>query len=615
MEHSHLQKPNPFDARRKLVAELEKPRAARFRLREAFPYSLMAQDGERLPEAAREFKVNESPHLMEYMLPWETIMKVPYDYVLVPSIPTEFRITSTSLRDGYQGLMKFPSPEQMAQIHETESKLSGPGGLIEKTEVFLYSEFDLNVIRMMAERGFEYPKITSWIRAKMEDLPLPVSLGMEETGILTSCSDYHLFKKLKLGKTEALNKYIDMINAGFDAGLKRVRIHLEDVTRADIFGFVVPFLRKVAEISEKAYKESQGERHVIVRLCDTMGIGTANEQAALPVGIPKLVYTSIVHGGIPPEHLEWHGHLDLSRGVEGAMAAYRHGCSRLNCSIFGIGERVGNIPMELIILNAMENGILPPDAVDFRHGRDLYLKFLEWGIPLPFNLPLFSDKSTATNAGIHADGVNKDKDIYAVCDTENIFGVPPMVLVSNLSGEAGLINWMQRYFLNYMGDSDSALRATKGNPPFRERITSANTALKQVYDSTNRTTVMEDNEVAALLFPHFAKHHFLVFRLADEPGALESVTKKLAENQINIIGVHTLSHAESQRKRYVYEMIKVGKENAPRARELLQGDNTLMEEGKGWKTVFMGNKGAGFISPFDNFFELEVPKPGGPRHK
>ncbi|VVB98162.1 (R)-citramalate synthase CimA [uncultured archaeon] len=603
----HLQqKPNPFDARRTLAAALNAPSKAVFRLRDAFPYSLKAQDAERLPDSEREFRVNESPHLMEYVFPWETIMKIPYDYVLVPSIPTEFRITSTSLRDGYQGLMKFPTVEQMAQIHETESRLSGPDGLIEKTEVFLYSQFDRKVIELMLAQGLEFPRITSWIRAKREDLPLPISLGMEETGILTSCSDFHIYKKLKMGKTQAMNSYIDMINAGFDAGLKRVRIHLEDVTRADIFGFVVPFLRKVAEISENAYKESGGGRHVIVRLCDTMGIGTANEQAALPVGVPKLVYTSIVHGGIPPEHLEWHGHQDLSRGVEAAMAAYRHGCSRINCSIFGIGERVGNIPMELVILNAIENGILPPDIVDFRHGRDLYLKFLEWGIPLPFNLPLFSDKSTATNAGIHADGVNKDRDIYSMCDTENIFGVSPMVLVSNLSGEAGLINWMHRY-LRHMGEPDSVLRADKSNPHFRERIKAANTELKSYYAASNRNTPLQDNEVAALLFPHFSRRHLLVFKLNDEPGALQSVAAKLADNQINIGGVHTISRFEEGGKKYVYEMMQVDKGEAGRAREVLHGDGILMGEGEGWNTVFKGKGGDRFISPFDPFFELAIP--------
>ena len=76
-------------------------------------------------------------------------------------------------------------------------KLGGANGVIRQCEFFLYSDKDKEAVRKCQERNYRYPEITGWIRATKEDFKLVKEMGLKETGILTSVSDYHIFLKLK----------------------------------------------------------------------------------------------------------------------------------------------------------------------------------------------------------------------------------------------------------------------------------------------------------------------------------------------------------------------------------------------------------------------------------
>ena len=86
----------------------------------------------------------------------------------------------------------------------------------------------------------KYPEISSWIRAKNEDLQIVKSLGLSETGILTSVSDYHIYLKLKSDRKKIMEKNLSVVRAALDAGITP-RCHFEDITRADIYKFCLPF--------------------------------------------------------------------------------------------------------------------------------------------------------------------------------------------------------------------------------------------------------------------------------------------------------------------------------------------------------------------------------------
>jgi len=98
--------------------------------------------------------------------------------------------------------------------------------------------------------------------------------------MLTSCSDYHIFHKLKFrSRKECLESYCEVVDAAFEAGV-RPRCHLEDITRSDIEGFVLPFVDRLMEMSQQVPEELSAK----IRLCDTMGFGVSSPGAELLSG-------------------------------------------------------------------------------------------------------------------------------------------------------------------------------------------------------------------------------------------------------------------------------------------------------------------------------------------
>ena len=75
-------------------------------------------------------------------------------------------------------------------------------------------------------------------------------IGLKETGILVSCSDYHIFYKLKMTRKEALEHYLTVVRECMETGV-RPRCHLEDITRSDIYGFVIPFCMELMKLMDE----------------------------------------------------------------------------------------------------------------------------------------------------------------------------------------------------------------------------------------------------------------------------------------------------------------------------------------------------------------------------
>src|SRR4030042_887591 len=161
-------------------------------------------------------------------------------------------------------------------------------------------------------------------------------MGLSETGILTSASDYHMFLKLRKTRAQAMNAYLDIARAALDNGVVP-RCHFEDITRADYDGFVLPFAAALMKLAEEY------DKPVKIRLCDTLGFGLPWAGAALPRGVPKLV-SGLRQIGVPAEWMEWHGHNDLHKVQGDAATAWLYGCCAANTAVFGPGERTGNPP-------------------------------------------------------------------------------------------------------------------------------------------------------------------------------------------------------------------------------------------------------------------------------
>ena len=186
------------------------------------------------------------------------------------------------------------------------------------------------------------------------------------------------------------------------------RCHFEDVTRADIYGFCVPFAQALMSMSEDA------KIPIKIRLCDTLGVGVTYPGAALPRSVGKIIRAMIDDAGVPPEYLEWHGHNDFYRGVVAAVSAWLYGVTYVNGTLMGIGERTGNTPiegllMEYISLLGDSSGI---DTTVITEVRNYFEK--ELGIHVPRNQPFVGSDFNATSAGVHIDGLSKNEEIYCL---------------------------------------------------------------------------------------------------------------------------------------------------------------------------------------------------------
>lgn len=423
----------------------------------------------------------EKPELFREMFPYSETPKIAFNYRSVPEqMAEDIFITDTTFRDGQQSRTPYTA-EQMVHIYKLLNKLGGAKGMIRQTEFFVYSEKDRKAIEKCMELGYEFPEITTWIRAARKDFDLVRSIGVKETGILVSCSDHHIFDKMGLTRGQALDKYLKIVDMCIESGL-RPRCHFEDITRADFYGFVIPFASKLMEMS----KESGVP--IKIRACDTMGFGVPYAGAALPRSVSGIIYGLQHYSEVPSEMLEWHGHNDFYKGVVNATTAWMYGASAVNCSLLGIGERTGNVPLEAMVfeyasLRGHTNGM---DTKVITEIADYISR--ETGYDIPPMTPFVGENFNVTRAGIHADGMIKNPEIYNIFDTETVLDRPARVSITNTSGLAGITFWLNDYL------------SKKG----KDKLKKTDPVIQKMYDwiqceyDNGRVTMISDAEMEKL---------------------------------------------------------------------------------------------------------------------
>lgn len=392
--------------------------------------------------SAKKFELQnvKEPNLHRDQFPYTEVPKTVFDGTIeVPELPEDFWITDTTFRDGQQARLPF-SVEEIVTLYDMLHRLSGPNGVIRQSEFFLYSDKDREAVEKCLEKGHKFPEVTGWIRATKSDFKLVKQMQLKSTGILTSASDYHIFLKLKKTRQEAMEAYLDVVKDALSNGLD-IRCHFEDITRADIYGFCVPFAQELMKLREES------GRKVVIRLCDTMGYGVPFPGAALPRSVPKLIRAFTRDAGVPSENLEWHGHNDFHKVHVNSMTAWLYGCCGVNSALVGLGERTGNSPLEALVVEYMSltgsaNGMDPSVITEIGD----YFRSID--VPILDNYPFVGRYFNTTRAGIHADGVLKNEEIYNIFDTKKILGRPLGVIVTDKSGVAGIAHWINGNILS-----------------------------------------------------------------------------------------------------------------------------------------------------------------------
>jgi isopropylmalate/homocitrate/citramalate synthase len=436
----------------------------------------------------------EEPNLMRQIFPYTDVPRIDFDYkFIMPQPPREMFITDTTFRDGQQARPPY-TVSQIVEIFDMLHRLSGPKGVVRQTEFFLYSAKDKEALEQCRKRGYRFPEITGWIRAVAADLKLVKEMGLKETGILTSASDYHIFLKLKWNRARALEDYLAIVKAALELGITP-RCHLEDITRADIYGFCVPFAIELMKLREESGID------IKIRLCDTMGFGVPYPGAALPRSVPKLVRALIDDAGVPGHLMEWHGHNDFHKVLVNSVTAWLYGCGAVNGALLGFGERTGNAPIEGMIMEYISlRGAA--DGIDTRVITEIGQYFeKELHYHIPPNYPFVGANFNTTSAGIHADGLLKNEEIYNAFDTGAILNRPVSITITDKSGKAGIVHWLNAH-LGLEGDR----QVDKGHPG----VIKIHKRIMEMYEA-GRVTSISNEEMAALARKYLSEYFISEF--------------------------------------------------------------------------------------------------------
>ena len=449
------------------------------------------------------------PNLLRGVFPYEEIPRIDFDQKIIPiNPPKSMFITDTTFRDGQQARPPF-TPDQIETIYKMLHRLGGPEGIIRQCEFFVYSDKDREAIERCRALDYRFPEVTAWVRANRNDLKILRDMGINETGMLMSVSDYHIFLKLKKTRRKAFDDYLNAVKAALNHGLNP-RCHFEDVTRADIFGFCVPLAKELMKLREESGID------IKIRLCDTLGFGVTYPGAALPRAVDKLVRAMIDDAGVPGRLLEWHGHNDFHKGLINATTAWMYGCAAANGAILGLGERTGNTPVEALIIEYVSlTGKL--NGIDTRVITEIadYMQ-QEVGVKVPANYPFIGAEFNTTSAGVHVDGILKNQEIYSIFNTTKYLLRPLEVTINDKSGTAGVVHWINTHL-----DLSGSQQIDKRHPG----VAKIQKAIMKQYDE-GRTTAVGHDEMRRLV-----KRHLPEYFVSD----LQRLKEKAAEVAVHLI--------------------------------------------------------------------------------
>lgn len=368
-------------------------------------------------------------------------------------LPAEVWTTETTHRDGQQGGLPLTTAQGLA-IYDLICQFTGASGAVRQAEFFVYRPSDRAMLEGALERYQAGAPVepTTWIRATASDVALVRDLGVRETGMLASASDYHTFHKFTPGgRNQAAHVYLDAVRVALDAGI-RPRLHLEDATRAPM-AFIAPFVESVLALAESYAPELRPK----FRICDTMGLGLPYEDVALPRSVPRLVRA--MRGlGLEAADLEFHLHNDTWLVVANCLAAVRAGCGVINGTFLGKGERTGNAPLEAVLLHLLGMGYFPETKPDFTALNGLVDLYAGMGEGVPSKYPLYGRDAHRTRAGVHADGLNKFWWMYAPFDVPKLLGRPLEVSLTKDSGVAGLVFVLRQRLGQTLAKDDPRVR-------------------------------------------------------------------------------------------------------------------------------------------------------------
>ena len=381
------------------------------------------------------------------------------------------RIFDTTLRDGEQAPGCTMNVEEKVAIARQLERLNVD---IIEAGFAASSPGDFESVRRVAE-AMDNPVVLSLSRTREEDVDqaLRAVEGAKRPGvhIFIATSEIHMKYKLNMTREDVLNAATWAVTRA-KQHLDHVEFSCEDASRSD-WDFMVKVCTEVIRAGAR-----------IINLPDTTG-------HAIPEEFGRMF--AYMRERVPgADQVIWsaHCHNDLGLAVANSLAAVRNGAHQIECTINGIGERAGNTSMEEVVMALKTR----QDLMEVRTGietRQIYpasrLLSQIIGQPVPPNKPIVGDNAFAHEAGIHQDGVLKNKLTHEIMKPEDI-GIPSNKLVlGKHSGRHAFINRLEE-----LGVDPETIDVQKAFAAFKElcdkkKIVYDDDILALVNEETRRT--------------------------------------------------------------------------------------------------------------------------------
>lgn len=385
--------------------------------------------------------------------------------------PIEF--DDETLRDGLQSPSVLSPPiEKKIEIlhlmhelgiHSADIGLPGAGGHVQEQVYQLAKEIvdqKLNIEPNCAARTLEVDIQPVVDISQRAGIPIECSTFIGSSPIRQYAEDWSLDTLLK--NTEKAVRFV------VKNGLPNMYV-TEDTTRA------------TPEAVKKLYSTAIECGAKRICLCDTVGHAT-------PDGVRNLVaYAKKVVADTGEDvKIDWHGHRDRGLDIPNTMAAIEAGVDRVHACALGIGERCGNTPMDILLVNLKLMGVIDNDLTKL---REYCLTVSEAvGVPIPIGYPVVGADAFRTGTGVHAAAVIKaikKEDVWLVDRVYSgvpagMFGLEQRIEVGPMSGLSNVHYWL----------------SSRGYPVKEELAQDIFQAAKD----SNR--LLEDSEVEAIVKKH-----------------------------------------------------------------------------------------------------------------
>jgi 2-isopropylmalate synthase len=187
-----------------------------------------------------------------------------------------------------------------------------------------------------------------------------------------------------------------------------------------------------------------GARAVV--LCDTVGHATPRGA----YNLVKFIIEEVVKPAGEKIRVDWHGHNDRGLAVANSLAAVAAGADQIHAAALALGERVGNTPMELMLVNLRLLGLIDHDLSKLKQYSEAVSKATH--TPIPPNYPVVGRDAFRTATGVHAAAIVK---AYKKGDQElansiysgvpsHLFGLEQIIEIGPLSGRSNVIYWLEK---------------------------------------------------------------------------------------------------------------------------------------------------------------------------